>query len=43
MNLTRNVSFAARDDDWGGIYRLKDRGPFFGNWELIVYPDGKEG
>ncbi len=42
MNLTQNVSFAARDHDCGGIYCHKDRGPIFGNWELEVYPDGKE-
>ena len=43
MNLTRNVSFAARDDGYGGIYCDKSYGPVFGNSELEVYPEGKEG
>jgi len=43
MNLTRNVSFAARDDGWGGIWCHEGHGPVFGNGELRVYPDGKEG
>jgi hypothetical protein len=43
MNLTRNVSFAARDDGWGGIWCREDEGPVFGNWELLVYPNGKGG
>ena len=43
MNLTQNVSFAARDDNLGGIYCDKNRGPVFGNGELRVYPEGKEG
>ena len=43
MNLTQNVSFAARDDNLGGIYCHNNRGPVFGNSELVVYPSGKEG
>ena len=43
MNLSRNVSFAARDDDFGGIYCYNNLGPSFGNCELLVYPEGKEG
>ena len=43
MNLTRNFSFASRDDYYGGIFCPKDGGPFFGNWELTVHPYGKEG
>ena len=43
MNLTRNVSFAARDDQYGGIRCHNNRGPVFGNAELVVYPEGKEG
>jgi hypothetical protein len=42
MNLTQNVSFAARDDDLGGIECIKDRGPKFGKIELVIYPYGKE-
>ena len=40
MNLTRNVSFAARDDNCGGILCDNNRGPVFGNWELEVYRGG---
>ena len=43
MNLTRNLSFAARDDYFGGICCDKDRGPKFGSGDLVVYPEGKEG
>jgi len=43
MNLTRNISFASRDDYYGGIFCPMGWGPFFGNWELTVYPYGKEG
>ena len=43
MNLTLNVSFAARDDYFGGICCDKDRGPKFGSGDLVVYPEGKEG
>ena len=43
MNLTRNVSFAARDYEYGGIYCDNNNGPVFGNSELEVYPEGKEG
>ena len=41
MNLTRNVSFAARDNDYGGILCHKERGPCFGDCELGVYRDGQ--
>ena len=43
MNLTRNVSFAARDDAFGGIYCDRYQGPMFGGGALKVYPEGKEG
>ena len=43
MNLTRNVSFAARDDAFGGIYCDRYQGPVFGGSALKVYPEGKEG
>ena len=43
MNLTRNVSFAARDDAFGGIYCDRYQGPVFGGGALKVYPEGKEG
>jgi hypothetical protein len=42
INLTRNVSFAARDDYFGGICCDKDRGPKFGSGDLVVYPEGKD-
>ena len=38
MNLTRNVSFAARYDYYGGIYCDKNRGAKFGGGDLVVYP-----
>ena len=41
MNLSRNVSFAARDNVNGGIRCSNDRGPVFGDCELGVYRDGQ--
>ena len=43
MNLSRNVSFAARDDWYCGIICDKDLGAKFGGGDLVVYPEGKEG